>query len=253
MSCRNPRFVKAAVVAVIAACAASAAIAAPIVVRASGPSAASYPAGRKLPENSRVTLSVNDQLVVLDARGTRTLRGPGTFNVSAAASSASAQTNYAALVTPQNRRRARTGAVRGDSAPAPAEKRSPNLWYVDTAKSTVACLPDPAAATLWRADFLKPATMTLTDTSTGRSATLNWREAQPTLPWPAAMAPVAGRTYRLGWAGQARPVEVTIAQVAAPATMEQAAETLLANRCEAQLDVLIAGVALPDPVAEPAG
>lgn len=55
-----------------------------IVVRVSGPSAASYPVGRSLPEDARIILRAGDSLVVLGARGTQSFYGPGTFSPGAA-------------------------------------------------------------------------------------------------------------------------------------------------------------------------
>src|SRR3546814_19321418 len=98
---------------------AAAAAAEVLVVRASGPSAKSYPAGRKLADDARITLQANDSLVLLDNRGTRTLRGPGIFTPSgpAQANSRSAPPSVATGST----RRARLGAVRrvrgGPAAP----------------------------------------------------------------------------------------------------------------------------------------
>src|SRR4028119_1205619 len=56
-----------------------------LVVRSSGPSAKSYPPGHNFPDNAQVTLRPGDVLIVLGGQATRTLRGPGTFPVSAGA------------------------------------------------------------------------------------------------------------------------------------------------------------------------
>src|SRR3546814_15347293 len=50
---------------------AAAAAAEVLVVRASGPSAKSYPAGRKLADDARITLQAKDPLVLLDKIGSR--------------------------------------------------------------------------------------------------------------------------------------------------------------------------------------
>ena len=77
-----------------------------LVVRASGPSAQTYPPGRSLPDNARIALRGGDTLVVLDARGTRTFRGPGTFSPATAALAG------ARIAQSSTGRRARIGAVR---------------------------------------------------------------------------------------------------------------------------------------------
>ena len=50
---------------------AGSALAQAIVVRSTGPSAAEYPQGRKLPANASVTLRAGDRLTVLDRKSTR--------------------------------------------------------------------------------------------------------------------------------------------------------------------------------------
>ena len=65
--------------ALIAAAGSSAALADVLVVRASGPSAKAYPAGKTIADNARIALQAGDSLVLLDSRGTRVLRGPGSF------------------------------------------------------------------------------------------------------------------------------------------------------------------------------
>jgi hypothetical protein len=73
-----------------------AAEAAVLVVRSSGPSAKAFPAGKAVPDSQVITLKSNDVLILLDSRGTRTLRGPGKFSATASASTA-ATSSLAAL------------------------------------------------------------------------------------------------------------------------------------------------------------
>src|SRR4029450_4662610 len=56
-----------------------------LVVRAQGPSAKAYPAGRSLADNAQIQLRAGDSIIVLTPRGTRTFRGPGNFTASGAA------------------------------------------------------------------------------------------------------------------------------------------------------------------------
>ena len=69
----------AASAALLASTSAAAAV---LVVRSSGPSAAAYPPGKALPDTHMLKLKASDTVVLLDSRGTRTLRGPGSFSVS---------------------------------------------------------------------------------------------------------------------------------------------------------------------------
>ena len=124
-----------------------------LVLRAAGPSARSFPPGRRLPDNARLVLKTNDELIVLDGRGTRTIRGPGTF-IAGVASNAPAQLASAAAA---NGRRARIGAVRGiETGPL----RPTTIWHVDVSKSSNVCVPPPNKVALWRADSSADATLT---------------------------------------------------------------------------------------------
>src|SRR5687767_8423130 len=75
------RALLAGVAAAAALAAAGVAHAQGVVVRSTGPSAAQYPQGKRLPANAKVTLRSGDRLTVLDKAGTRVLSGPGSFTL----------------------------------------------------------------------------------------------------------------------------------------------------------------------------
>ena len=232
--------------AILLASAASAAAADILVVRSNGPSAKSFQPGKSIAETANITLKAGDSLVVLDGRGTRTLRGPGTFSAGGPTAASAKQSALAAMATgPQ--RRARIGAVRSVSA-AP---RSPSIWHVDVAKSSTICLAEPSNVTLWRADASQPVTLTVT--GDGGSRQLEWEKGSPTLVWPSTFAIKEGADYRLSWDGAAAPTSLKFKWLPAkPAGLEDMASSLIQNGCEAQLDLLIETVKLPDE-APPAG
>ena len=60
-----------------------------VVVAVSGPSAKTYPVGRKIGPSDKIVLQAGDTLTVLDEKGTRVLRGAGSFTLSATALCAS--------------------------------------------------------------------------------------------------------------------------------------------------------------------
>ena len=120
-----------------------------IVVSSSGPSSAAYPVGTKLPDAGTITLRQGDTVTVLDAKGTRVLRGAGTFAVSSASQPNKAST-FAVLTMQRSAQRVRTGAVRsGKDGTPPA---SPNLWFVDVAKSGTRCVVAGQPVRFWRLD-----------------------------------------------------------------------------------------------------
>ncbi|MFL6844270.1 MAG: hypothetical protein ACJ8ER_05255 [Allosphingosinicella sp.] len=202
-----------------------------LVVRASGPSAKSFPPGKRLPETARISLKPADQVTVLDGRGTRTFRGPGTFTVGAPA------IGRIASATPTVDRRARIGAVRGLGTP---ELRPPSLWHVDIARSSTICVADPSKLMLWRADATQALTLDLAGTA-GAGRRLDWQPGSPTLAWPADLPVADGAEYRLSWSGAAAPTVIRFRTMpAVRAGLEDIAQVLIRNQCEAQLDLLIA-------------
>lgn len=228
--------------ALLIASSATAAAAEALVVRALGPSAKSFPAGKKLADDARITLQANDTLVLLDSRGTRTLRGPGTFTPSGPAQA----NNRSAIASVAGgpARRARIGAVR--NVGGATDVRPASIWHVDVAKSSNVCLTDPAHVTLWRADATKPVTLTVTRASDGASRTIQWQAGEPTVSWPSDLAVASGAQYRLNWGGAEKPTVVTFKTLAAePPEPEAMASTLIENDCDAQLDVLIAALERP--------
>ncbi|MEZ5709381.1 MAG: hypothetical protein R3E02_08345 [Blastomonas sp.] len=107
-----------------------------IIVRSSGPSAASYPAGRKICKGATIILKAGDVLTVLDNDGTRTLQGPGTFVLERR--SANSSSRIASVITSRPTRRVRTGAVReGGSLPARTGIPAYPVWPPETPSSRV--------------------------------------------------------------------------------------------------------------------
>ena len=232
------------------ACIAGTASAATLVVRSAGPSAKSYPPGTAVPDSATIVLKANDQIVLLDGRGTRTLSGPGSFSpVAAASAGASAQSTFSSLVGQRSDRRARIGAVRNMQA-GPA--RSPNLWFVDVGKSATVCVADPTAVSLWSAAMPKPDSVTVT--GAGTTATAAWPKDAPTAPWPVALPITSGAQYSIAVPGAAQPTSVRFVVVGSALNgLEDLASVLIKNNCTAQLDLLIQTVAVPDASASTGG
>lgn len=228
------------------------ALAETIVVKSGGPSAGSFPPGKKIADNSILTLKAGDMLTILDGRGTRMLKGPGTFNTSAATGSASdTRTPLANLLGAQKIRRARTGAVRGgaDEGKAP---RSPNLWYVDISQSSRVCVPDASNIQLWRPDLASALSVTAKDVKTGKTAVVPFDKGQFRTDWPAALPVGEGSQYQLSWAGLQKPINISFSLMDANSEgLESMASALISRGCEAQLNLLVETVALPEPKPVP--
>jgi hypothetical protein len=218
----------------------SAALADILVVRSTGPSAKSFPPGKRIAEGSRVVLKANDSLDLLDGRGTRTLRGPGTF-VAGAASGRTASN------VPVTQRRARIGAVRSVGG---GELRPPSIWHVDVSKSSTYCVADVNKVTLWRSDSTGPATLSIMRASGGPPAKLNWEAGSTTVAWPSSLAITDNSEFRLSTAGASAPTTIRFRILREPERgLENMASFLLTNQCSAQLDMFIEMVRLPDEAA----
>ena len=135
-----------AAAAALTAFAAASASAAVIIVKSSGPSARGFPAGKALPDNQKLTLKANDVVVLLDSRGTRTLRGPGSF--SAASTGPARSMSSLAALTGQGRARGRVGAVRG---PVPR-----SIWQANADTSETMCFANPTDIGLYRDSIAAP-------------------------------------------------------------------------------------------------
>jgi hypothetical protein len=207
--------------------------AASLVVRASGPSAATYPPGKMLADTAKLVLKANDEVVLLDNKGTRTLRGPGNFSALATASvAASNGTALAALVDQRSDRRVRIGAVRTVEG---TDQRPPNIWYIDSSRGGTVCIADPAQTMIWRPNPDKPASMSAAP-ATGASTTIDWGAAQAVQPWPQALPLTEGAQYRM--AGASGPIKITVVGTP-PEELQDIAQVLIKHDCTAQLDLLV--------------
>ena len=212
----------AASAALLASTSAAAAV---LVVRSSGPSAAAYPPGKALPDTHKLNLKASDMVVLLDSRGTRTLRGPGNFSVLASSAPAAGSGGTAGTTA----RRVRLGAVRG------AGTRS--VWQADLGRSGNVCVANPGELTLYRAEASGPADIVLTD-SGGKTAKVHFEADQWEASWPSELDVASGK--RVNVTGLAQPATLTLRVLSpVPSGLEGMAQSLIRADCEAQLDVLI--------------
>lgn len=214
---------------------AAAAEAAVLVVRSSGPSAKAYPAGKAIAENQVISLKSNDVVILLDSRGTRTLRGPGKF--SAAASASAVNTSSLAAVTGQtSARRSRVGAVRRPPTGATSGR---NVWQAEVGRTGNICVANPADLGIYRAEAGAAARVTVTDIASGKASAVQFSEGQKIASWPSNLPVSAGARYRLEGDGT-KTTNLTVRWIApVPAGLEGMAQSFIRNDCQAQLDVLI--------------
>lgn len=217
-----------------------------VVVRSTGPSAAAYPMGRKLPAGAAVTLKAGDQITVIDQAGSRVLSGPGSFKLdsSVSRSAGGANTALAALVA-RGAARTRTGAVRGD-ADVPAEAVRPdNVWYVDVSRGGTVCIADPAQVVLWRPNRTETGNGTLYGPD-NTPAEVTFRASSAIKLWPLAAMPVVdGQTYRFT-SPVGQTVKITTRLLMdVPEDPVAVAAVLAEKGCAEQLEVLSSAQAAP--------
>lgn len=234
---------KAALGAMLLVGVSGAAVAQNMVVRSTGPSAKSYPAGKKLTSNAKLKLKKLDTVTVLGKGGTRVLRGPGTFSLGRSASArSSSSTRLASFINNRGSSRARTGAVRSAGvAVTNAAPKNPNLWFLDVTKGGKFCVADAKALVLWRPDYTGSATASIVEPENGAVTEVSWRKGNPLKSWPKAEAPLSnGASYRLIGSNVEKSVEINFVMLnEAPQNLDDAAAVLIANGCQSQLDLLV--------------
>lgn len=225
---RSLRFTKAMLLPCAAAgalLAADVAAAAALIVRSTGPSAATYKPGKALPDDAKVALKPGDTLTVLASDSTRTFRGPGTFALASAGSGPAAGA----------RGRGRFSALRT----AGIIPRSPTLWHVDVGQSGKVCVTDSDSVMLWRPDATKTAKLTVRNAN-GTNQTVEWPAGQTVLAWPTGVPIDGGVEYSVEVEGEAKPTKLVFAPLSSvPTDLTSVATALIENDCETQLDLLI--------------
>jgi hypothetical protein len=218
-----------------------AALAETIVVKSAGPSARAWPPGKSIPDNSKLSLKEGDSITILDGRGTRVLKGPGTFATSASTATGS---SFTSLLKNTGTRVGRTGAVRGVGGSA--EAKPSNVWLVDATKSGTVCVTSGDGVSVWMPASASGSTLTFTRVSDGKSATVTMGALQATKAWPVDLPVANGEQYRVSWAGLATPVTLKIAMLGPnPQGLEDTAAAFIKAGCNAQLDLLVETVSIP--------
>lgn len=196
-----------------------------LVIRSIGPSAKTYPPGKRLPASGKIILKPSDQLVLLDGRGTRTLKGPGSFALNAAPQRA----NGTGAGSPLRRRIAAT-----------RDPERPTYWDINISRGGAICVADRNSVRLWREDFSRAMTMTISRTKDKRPRRLDWAPGDGMLKWPSQMPITENAAFELNWKGAAAPTLLRFKILSKKAfALEDAASVFIANGCTAQLNLLI--------------
>lgn len=232
----------AALIAAPAFLVAEPAAAGPLVVRANGPSAASFKPGQRLPD-APLVLKAGDVVTVLDRIGTRNFSGPGSFDFGAA-SRAAAPVAFTELLTQKAERRARIGAVRGFTLPG-GPPAPPGIWAIDASTSGTVCVLDPSKMALWRPETAAAATLKLTRSGDGKTADISFGPGQSVANWPVALVAASGDRFAIS--GVASGSTLIVRQIATrPEALDALGAAFMENGCQSQFDRLAAATSRPN-------
>jgi hypothetical protein len=200
----------------------TAALANVVVVKSLGPSAKAYPPGKTLPPSAKITLQGGDVVTVIGPSSAQTLRGPGNFDAG--------QVSLASAAG----QRGRFGALR-----AAEVAQNPSIWDVDVSQGGKVCINEPAQVQLWRPDSEAEATVTIRSPD-GKSQQLSWAAGKALTPWPAGLPIKSGASYQVEWpsTGETSSLDIVTVQ-SPPADLVGAAQVLIQNGCQKQLDLLV--------------
>jgi hypothetical protein len=212
-----------------------------VVISASGPSAGSYPVGKKIGDNDRIVLRAGDTLTVLDGKGTRVLRGAGNYTLSQQAGP-SRRSTFAVLTEQRSAARVRTGAVRGEDTGAALSPT--NLWYVDISRPGKTCLIGTDRVRLWRGSAEGDANYTVRGASGGQ--TVEFSDGEILAAWDVVALPVAaGSDYRVSGPDGDGTLSFAVLD-GVPDEPEDLAAQLIANGCTRQLEILSSAMMVDD-------
>lgn len=200
----------------------TAALANVVVVKSLGPSSKAYPPGKTLPPSAKISLQGGDVVTVIGPSSAETLRGPGNFDAG--------QVSLASAAG----QRGRFSALRASEV-----AHNPSIWDLDVSQGGKVCVSDPAKVQLWRPDSEADATVTIRSAD-GKSQKLTWSAGKALAPWPAGLPIKSGASYQVEWpeTGDKSNLDVVMVQ-SAPADLVGAAQVLLQNGCQKQLDLLV--------------
>ena len=210
------------------------------VVRATGPSAAEYPAGKKLESGARVVLAAGDIVTVVDAGGTRVFKGPDRFTIGARR--AAERDVLGTFITRRgSRERVRIGATRGDvgqEGPVPA----PTVWLLEWGQAGPFCYTGEGRLFVWRPENSGAARLSIKATEGIATTSLAWEDGSRISAWPQDLAPLdAGATYTIALEGGQEQFDISFVRLATePQDVTELVSVLTQNGCTGQIDRLIA-------------
>lgn len=206
----------------VAALSSTAAVASVVVVKSLGPSAKAYPPGKTLPDSASISLKGGDVVTLIGPSSAQTIRGPGNFNAKSVTLASAAG------------KRGRFGALRTAQVAS-----NPSIWDLDATQSGRMCISDRSKLKLWRPQSESAVKVNIRSAD-GKTQELSWAAGKADASWPAAMPIANTAQYQIEWAGSGDKSDVTFVVVPnPPSDLVGAAQVLIENDCQNQLDLLI--------------
>jgi hypothetical protein len=232
---RFPSFCRATAALALVSIIPLAPAAAGVVVASSGPSAKTYPVGKKLADNGTIVLKAGDTVTVLDAKGSRVFRGAGSHSLASAAGPDRSGT-IALLTRQRSAQRMRTGAVRDDQTGPVAR---PNLWYVDVRQPGAMCIANPAEVRLWRPVTAGEALYAIAPDGSPTSSKATFNDGEMLTVWDLSASPVTDGASYIVAGKDGAPTKITFRVLeTVPTSPEELASLLIEKGCTGQLQVL---------------
>ena len=208
--------------AAVAALSSTAAVASVVVVKSLGPSAKAYPPGKTLPDSASISLKGGDVVTLIGPSSAQTIRGPGNFNAKSVTLASAAG------------KRGRFGALRTAQVAS-----NPSIWDLDATQSGRMCISDRSKLKLWRPESESAVKVNIRSAE-GKTQELSWAAGKADASWPTALPIANTAQYQIEWAGSGDKSNVTFVVVPnPPADLVGAAQVLIENDCQNQLDLLI--------------
>jgi len=193
-----------------------------VVVKSIGPSAKAYPPGKTLSESAKISLQGGDVVTVIGPSSAQTLRGPGNFDAKQVALASAAS------------QRGRFGALRASEV-----AHNPSIWDIDISSGGKVCVSETTKPQLWRADSEAAITAQIRSAD-GQSQVLSWAAGKALAPWPTALPIKSGAEYSVEWPDGGDSSRLDVVTIPSPPVdLVGAAQVLLENGCQKQLDLLV--------------
>jgi hypothetical protein len=117
--------------------------------------------------------------------------------------------------------------------------KNPSIWDIDVTQSGKMCITNASKIQLWRPESDGDVKINIRSAE-GKSQEVAWAAGKASALWPAALPVTSGAQYQIEWPETGDKSSVTFVTVPnTPTDLVGAAQVLIQNGCEHQLDLLV--------------